>query len=482
MTVQTNATTLYYTEEDTPGVVSGDEVWKALEPDDITTLAASITKIARNPISPDRMAKKGAISDLDSVVEYGADLTISAFNNFAEGYIMSVWKAQDAFVPTDVTTTGYTVASGGDLDDDVLIYAQNYANSANNGLKVTAGTSTATEIKTTGLVLEATPPDGATVDVCGIQGASGDITMDSSGDLLSTVLDFTTLGLQVGQFIYVGGSDTNTFFATAGIGSARIRIIAANKLTLDKHPAAFTTDTGTGKTIQLFIGSFIRNVPVDDADFIHRTYQFEIGFTGLDTIDEGWQYAIGNSANQLTINLAGQDKATATFAFIGQDTEETVDTVKSGDHEFNYLTDALSTTADIAKLSLIDSSEADLSTYFKNLELTINNNVSPEKVLANLGGIATNLGDFEVTFTSSLVFSNVDILDAARDNETLSLEFLLQNDDGGLHFDIPSMILDDSTFNFPRNESVLIDSGGNGFKDDFFGYVVSVTKFPYLPI
>ena len=482
MTVQTNAVTVYYCEEDSPGVVNGDEVWKAVEPDDISTLGASISKISRNPISKDRMAKKGSISDLDSAVEYNADLTISAFDDFAQGYFMSVWKAQTEFTPTAVTTTGYTVASGGTLPADTLVYARNFSNSTNNGLHVTTLSTIDTEVEVTDtLVAESSPPEGATVTVAGVQGASGDITMDSDGNLLSTALDFTTLGLQVGQFIYIGGGTTDTSFATSGDGSARVRIITANKLTLDKHPSTFTTDAGTGKTIRIFIGSFIRNVPTDDADFIQKTYQFEIGFEGLDTIDQGWEYAKGNSANQLTISLATSDKATAAFTFVGLDTEEPVDTQKAGTRVDNHLTDAVSTTADIAKLSLIDSNESDLSTYFKSLELVINNNITPEKVIANLGAVNTNIGDLEVTFSTSLVFSNINILDAARNNETLSLEFLLKNDDGGLHFDIPSMTLNDSTKSFPRNESVLIDTGGTGHKDDFFGYVISTTKFPYLP-
>ena len=72
--------------------------------------------------------------------------------------------------------------------------------------------------------------------VVGFQAASGDITATATG-LGSTSLDFTTLGLAVGQWIKIGGSATADKFATAALNStARITAIAATALTLDHLP------------------------------------------------------------------------------------------------------------------------------------------------------------------------------------------------------------------------------------------------------
>src|SRR3546814_19905084 len=77
-------------------------------------------------------------------------------------------------------------------------------------------------------------------DVC-----SSDL-VDADGNLISTALDFTTLGIAVGQVIHVGGIDVaNQFFETENTGFARVRIVAANKLTLDKRDQAFIADDGT---------------------------------------------------------------------------------------------------------------------------------------------------------------------------------------------------------------------------------------------
>lgn len=483
MTVQTNATTLYFAEETSPGVVSAGAVWKAEEPNDITSVAASITKGTRNPISPDRMAKKGATLDLDSAVEFAGDLTISAFENYGEAFLRALAETQLDFSPTSVTATGYTVAADGDLTENQLVYARDFGNPTNNGLKVVGTLSTTTEVKVSGLAAEASPPLGARLQVCGIQGEAGDITMDSSGDLNSTLLDFSTLGLSSGQSIYIGGGTAATSLPIAGDGTARVRTITATKLVLDNHSDKITigTDVAATETIQIFLGDRVKNVPLNHSDYLSRTYQFEVGFSGLDAIDKGWIYSIGNSANNISISFTTGEFAAATYSFIGQNTEDLTDTIKTGDHIATYLTDALSATANVADLKLRSSDGADLTTYFKNVELTINNNISAEKVVEHLGGIATNIGDLEVTMSSSVVLSAGAILDAAKNNTTLSMAFLLYNDDGGMMFDIPSLTLDDSSFSLPRGESVLIDTGGNGFKDDFFGYVISITKFPYLP-
>ncbi|TGV23899.1 hypothetical protein EN811_31160, partial [bacterium M00.F.Ca.ET.168.01.1.1] len=89
-----------------------------------------------------------------------------------------------------------------------------------------------------GITDEAAPAAAARMKVVGFQGSSGDITATSTG-IGSTTLDFTTLGLTVGQWIKIGGIAAGEQFATAALNTfARITAIAANALTLDNLPAA----------------------------------------------------------------------------------------------------------------------------------------------------------------------------------------------------------------------------------------------------
>ncbi len=513
MAAGTNDTSLSYTIEATQGVLPGGTPdWYELEPNDIGTFGASITTVARNPISNDRMAKKGAITDLDSSVEFDSDLTVSSLDNFIEGFLFADYKAQvttgitACTTATDIFTT--PALSAAFVADD-LIYIREMVNSENNGLFLvdSSPVPSVTETPVTDNIVDETAPSNAKLDYAGFQAGIGDLEVDSNGDLISNgAFDFTAdvggSGLIPGMFIYIGdGTAANSFF-TAGSVSARIRVVAAAKLTLDVVKQQVPDDGntwgiddgtddssgGTGLTIRVFVGSWIRNVPLDHADFLNRTYQFEAEYTNLDidgdTVEDetGFEYAIGNHANQLTLNLPLTDKATVGWSFIGLDQDTASDTQKTGTWVANDDTDAFNTTSDFIQSSFEKSDGTDIGTFFKDMTITINNNISPEKILGTLGAHNTNLGDFTVSMTTQVLFTSLEAMNAVRNNETIGLSWAVENDDGAFHFDLPSMTLGGATKSFARNETIKIDINGETFKDSFFGYVISITRYPYLPI
>ena len=115
------------------------------------------------------------------------------------------------------------------------------------------------------------------------------------------------------------------------------------------------------------------------------------------------------------------------------------------------------------------------------MTVTLNNNVSPEKVLNNLGAKYMNTGNFEVDIESSLLFTNRLVVDRIRDNTTVTMDFAIKNDDGGIFMDIPAMTLGDGTKDFPVNESINISVGCMAFEDPTLGTSLGTTMFPYLP-
>lgn len=482
MSAKSNKTVLSFAVEDSLGTLPGTPDWTAIEWNDLSSFGSTLTTVSRSPVNQDLMEYEGAVSDLDSAVAFQTDLTYSSFNNFAEGMFYSSWQAQTGVIPTAVSSTEYTHAAiAVAIPAGRLVYARNFSVSANDGLKVVAAASTTTATKVTSLSVEASPPAGARFDVVGVQGATGDLEIDANGNLASTALDFETLGLTVGQMIFIGGDTAATRFATAEFtGYARVRVIAENLLTLDKKDWSVDTDTGSGKTIQVFYGSFIRNVAQNHADFLDQSYTFEGLMSGA---TEGviYEYPEGNKLNSASLDFPLTDKAGISFDFIGTDTPVPTGSQASGDRLATYETAAYGTTGDFARLSLKNSSLADYSTTFKNLTIEINRSVSPEKSISTLGAVDLNTGMLSVTGSSSVIYDNSDLVDAARNNETTSLDFAILNTDGGLFFDIPSMKFEAVNKNFPVNESVLLDVNMKTFKDAFFGYVFSCTKFPYLP-
>ncbi|TIO72038.1 phage tail tube protein, partial [Mesorhizobium sp.] len=176
----------------------------------------------------------------------------SPFSDWLESLFCNVWSnapyrdndgTADSVI-TAVATAGTQVTH---LTGDAFVASQlvrftGFGVAGNNGVfKCTTGGTTTSAYSGSGITDEAAPPAAARMKVVGFQGASGDITATSTG-LGSTSLDFTTLGLKVGQWLKIGGTAAGDKFATAALnGWARIIAIAANALTLDNLPTGWAT-------------------------------------------------------------------------------------------------------------------------------------------------------------------------------------------------------------------------------------------------
>ena len=184
-------------------------------------------------------------------------------------------------VITAVATTGevVTCTTGTAFVAGQLVRLTGFGVTGNNVVaKCTTGSATVPAFVGAGLTDEAAPAAAARMKVVGFQGASADITATATG-LGSTALDFTTLGLAVGQWIKIGGTATGDKFATAALnGWARISgTITATAIPLDHRPTGWTTDSGTGKTIKVWIGDQIKNGTTQVGQTIER------GFLGQGT-------------------------------------------------------------------------------------------------------------------------------------------------------------------------------------------------------
>ena len=120
-------------------------------------------------------------------------------------------------------------------------------------------------------------------------------------------LDWTTLGLNPGETIFIGGDDVAYRFADNGNhkapnGFARIRTISASSIVFDDvtftKPTADVTFAGTGKTIQIFWGQFLHNGNTK------RTFTIEriLGRKSSDQTKAMADYVVGAMPNEMTIN------------------------------------------------------------------------------------------------------------------------------------------------------------------------------------
>jgi len=486
--------------ETTIGTLPATPLWVKLEPNTLGAYGASITTVPRNPISNTRQQRKGSVTDLDSTVEWEGDLTKDHAMTFIEGFIFSqrqnntlmerIQAGADYDTLAAVATPEYSHdALSAALVAGTLVYARGFTTSGNNGLKEVDAASTTTLTKLTSALTAETPATttGARIDVCGFR--LTDATWDDTAkNIGSAGTDLTTLGLSVGQLIRFG-SDENA--AGTGQLAGRITAIVAATITVDKiQNLGTSTINGGGNVtatdVDLLYGPFIKNVAVSDSDFLTRYFQFELVYDDLQeptgTGDE-YEYAIGNLCNELTFNTPGQDKATLGFGFVGTNSDDITTTRKGNTANAvePVQTAAFNTAASFARLNLTDASENSLGACFKSLTLTLGNEVSPEKCLGTLGALFMNTGNFTVSMDAELLFTDSDLAQAVKDNQTVTMDFLLENDDGAIALDIPSMTLGGGAKSYPVNESIKISVTGSAFADDTLDTSLGFTEFPYFP-
>lgn len=454
--------------------VSGT-LWTVQQPNEISSYSADITKTQRTPISTDRSARKGTVTNVEVAPGFQTDITLDTFRYWGDGFLYSKWVGAGA-IDIDVTSVdvdSYNVATmGAALAAGTLVYATGFTLAANNGLKTVGASSTTTEIMVSSLAVEASPPAEARLYVVGHVAAAGDISINSNGQLASTTLDFTTLGLVPGQYVYIDG-----FTQAVTSKMARVTIVDENTLTLSN--SEFTTEAGTGKTVRLFVSSFVRNVPVDSADFLKTEYTMEARYNTTPVI---YEYARAVAANQMTINAPLTEKMTMDLTFVAQDLSEPVETPLPGAGYAEFVAnEAYNTVTNLNRVRLTGIDESGLSTYLKDVTVTINNNVSGENVLGVMGAAFTNIGNLEITMDTETVMTDGSVLAAIRNNATVNFELAGVNGDGAFVVNIPAMTLGDGSKNLATGEKVKVTVSGTAHEEETIGYMIGFSLFPYLP-
>lgn len=143
-------------------------------------------------------------------------------------------------------------------------------------------------------------------------------------------------------------------------------------------------------------------------------------------------------------------------------------------------TAGFSTSANLASITTDVTSLAS-EVCFKSLTLAILNNASPEYCLGTYGATFINAGLFQADVEGQMLFTNKSIVNAIRNNTTVTLAFKLANEDGVAFLDIPSMTLGGGGREFPVDQSVLVNITGASFTSNTFGYDLGISLIPAAP-
>lgn len=340
-------------------------------------------------------------------------------------------------VITGVATTGevVTVTTGAAFVASHLVWFTGFGVAGNNGVfKATTGSATVPAFIGAGLTDEAAPPAAARIKVVGFQGASGDITALADG-LGSTSLNFTTLGISVGQWVKIGGTATASQFAflvTAGAAArrqawARVTAITSTKLTLDNLPAGWTTDSGTSKTIKVWFGDTIKNGVTQSAMSMERGYLGQTTPTYL--------VNAGMVAMQLSQATQSRQKVTGQITFMGMD--------------FSKSTTALDASPDAATTSQVMAANANVGrvsdggsqvvapNWCQSLSWQINSNGRAVEDVQFDAPQALHEGEFLATVTVEKYFGSSDVLDAFYNGTPTSVSQRVQKNGQAIIYQWP---------------------------------------------
>lgn len=491
-TSYTNRTAQAIAVESSPGVLPGSPTWYSTGPNSIEGIGAKLSRKSRDPISPRNQAQFGSVVDLTATPKFVGDFTLSTVDLFLEGVIRCALTGPARFSPTAATSTAITVPSGGSLAQNTLVYVRGATIAANNGLKVVGASSTSTSIVISGGMTAETfaAANNVTVEVCGFRFASGDLQIDSSGNLTTTTKDLTTLGLVSGQTCWLGGAAGSAYALTNGRGAFRISSApAANIITTDKRTGTWTTDSGSGKTVDLYFGRLAKVVPLTDANYLERYYQIETTYHRLGASSAtAYGYMLGNAISQATIGLASKDFASLSIDFTG--TSETAPSTSRATNASAPLAEvkkaAISTVSDIyrgriMKIGTDGVVGAGLTGYILSAELTVNNNVSTSPAHGVLGSFETTFGKITIGAKATAYFTEIDIPSHATSNLPVTADWFMRNADGAVCFDLPYCEFTQEAVNFPKDQSVTVDLMAGAVEDPIWGTSMIVSLLPYCP-
>ena len=509
--IDSNVVGLRVAKEDSLKTLPGTPRWVQLEPNSYADTGAEIDRTPRTPINPNRSRRKGQVTDLNAAAGFEMDLTQRNMELLMPGFFFANWRDKGTYgtnSPSEINITAvtsgtktWTVASGGSsCDANDLVYGSGFANSENNGVHiVTSSTSTTVVASASTLVTEAPANDlndDTRLTRVGHQFASADLTVDTSNArprLVSAAKTMTELDLVPGEIIYIGGDTAATKFANANNnGWARVRSVGSGYIEVDKTSGSMSTDTGTGKTVQIFFGRVLRNET--GSSIVRSTFQFEstLGFPQVTLPSaEQAEYLLGSVANELVLNIPSADKVTMNLSFVACDHETvTAGNLKSGDRPNLIAEDAYNTSADFSKLKLsvfsdTNSNPSALFEFIDSITLRITNNVTGNKAVSSLGNFDTTAGVFEVSAEVDGYFVDIDALASVRSNSDMTLDVVMVGENSGHSFDIPLAGLSSGQPDVSGDEAIMLslplDAASGVDIDSNLDHTLNYCQYDYLP-
>jgi hypothetical protein len=434
-----NRFALAVVEEVTPGTTPPTPAWEALRITGAPSLEFAPTTVSSEEIRPDRNIPDLILTDAEAGGEVSAELSFGAQDTILEGAMYSAWternNRQGADI-TDITGQVITVNTGTAFVVQDLIYLEGFGDANDEIVFPAIATSDATTITAaSGLTANASPGAAARVYNVGVQGAAGDIDSTVSPDTLtSTILDFTTLGLLVGDWMKIGGTLAANQLPTAENNDwVRISAIAANILTFDVVPTGWAADASTTELVWLFFGDRLRNGTTK------RSYSLEEQFQDHSPIN--FQYFRGMHLDTFGIAIPSAAIMTASMNWLGFTADPTPTRFTGSTDVAAPQNAVLNTSSNVGRIGRgVDGPFTTLDGCVFDGAINFANNLRQQKCVGVLGAAGIGSGSMLVTGNTNCYFDSISYLLDVINNTERSLDMRVQDSNGkAILFDMPRL-------------------------------------------
>lgn len=493
--LDSNATGLRYAEEECLRQLPANVTWHGLEPNSYNDFGGTITTQAREPISASRQREKGVVTDLEASGGFQQDLTIGNTWRLLQGFLFADARERPTTMPLNGAPVALTAAAAADksvaaaaglagFKKGYIVQFGGFTKAENNVRRIVAADATATKVTFKEAVSDETPPVGAYINHVGIKFDTSALNAVMNGKLFQlTGSNLNTYGFVPGEWVFIGGDDPTSRFAN-NTGFARISVVTPNAITFDKTDFAAQAEVGTNKSIEIYVGSIIRN-EAEPSLIKRRSYQLE-RYLGKDKDGDMSEYLVGAVPNEMTVNVSSADKVTVDMSFMALDSEQRDGKagLKTGTRPISAPESAFNTSSDVHRIKLAEvvdeSAVKPLYAFATELSISVNNNVSASKAIGTLGAIDTTAGMFEVGGNMTAYFADISAVKAVRNNADITLDMVMLKRNSGMVWDIPLLTLGNGRLTVEKDQAIMLPLDTNAVKGKF-GYTLQIQRFSYLP-
>jgi hypothetical protein len=441
------------------------------------SLNFQITNTVSNELRADRMVsdlvQTGAQVTGDVSIELSHPVDNSFLGDMLAAVLFNTWTSRPERVGTPACgpvsgANTFGVASTSGFAARLLIATSGYSAPQNNGLfridTVGAG------LQVAGTLVNEPATALSRIKVVGVEGAAGDVTATATG-LQSTSLNFTSLGLAIGQFIKLGGAGAATRFATAANnGWARIAQITANSLTLDNRPTGWTAEpTTTGIGLQIFTGDRVANGTTRRSFTIERWFQ--------DLANE-LVVMRGMVPARLDLTIAAQELVGGQIGFLGLAAEPTTATLGPADPATPV--PVLNAVANVGRIAEAGETVGGAN-FIKRMTLKLDNSLRERQAIGTLGLVDVGYGRVELTGELQTYFGSSALYRKYLGGVETSLSIRLQAGSRVLVIQLPRVKFEGGRVNASGpNQDVMADMSWRAIRDPATEAMILIDRFDHV--